>query len=206
MKLALTDITDQQAIPPEYAFGIIDPESHIKLGANRNPGVSWENLPEGTRSLVIICVDVDVPTVPDNVNKEGLTVPSGLLRTDFYHWVMVDIPPAINGIAKGACSDGVTAGGKQNPQGPGRQGINDYTGWFANDADMKGEYYGYDGPCPPWNDELVHNYHFVLYATDLESCPVEGAFTGIDVEHAIAGHILDEVRVTATYTLNPDLA
>ena len=48
-----------------------------------------------------------------------------------------------------------------------RQGINDYTGWFAGDKDMAGNYFGYDGPCPPWNDEIPHRYVFTLYALDV---------------------------------------
>ena len=109
--------------------------------------------------------------------------------------------------AEAACSDGVTAAGKQSPVGPpgSRQGKNDYTAWFDGDPDMGGDYLGYDGPCPPWNDSIVHHYHFVLYATDLERCPVEGRFTGPEVEAAIAGHVLEETRITGTYTLNPSL-
>jgi phosphatidylethanolamine-binding protein (PEBP) family uncharacterized protein len=68
---------------------------------------------------------------------------------------------------------------------------------------MSGQYFGYDGPCPPWNDELLHHYHFDLYATDLERCPVEGAFTGQQVLGAIAGHVLVQSRLTGTYSLNP---
>ncbi|MEE8118521.1 MAG: phospholipid-binding protein, partial [Gammaproteobacteria bacterium] len=90
------------------------------------------------------------------------------------------------------------------PEGS-RQGLNDYTGWFSCDAEMGGDYFGYDGPCPPWNDSLLHHYHFVLYATDLDRCPVEGKFTGGDVEEAIKGHVMAETRVVGTYTLNPDL-
>ena len=71
---------------------------------------------------------------------------------------------------------------------------------------MGGQYFGYDGPCPPWNDSIVHHYHFVLYATDLRRCPVEGAFTGADVERALEGHVLSEVQITGTYTLNPDIS
>jgi phosphatidylethanolamine-binding protein (PEBP) family uncharacterized protein len=43
----------------------------------------------------------------------------------------------------------------------------------------------------------------VLYATDLERCPVEGAFTGQQVRAALEGHVLAEARLTGTYTLNP---
>ena len=34
--------------------------------------------------------------------------------------------------------------------------MNDYTGWFAGNADMGGDYYGYDGPYPPFNDLRTH--------------------------------------------------
>jgi len=110
----------------------------------------------------------------------------------------VDIPPSVSEIREGACSEGIVARGKQAPAGPAgsRQGLNDYTSWFSADKDMSGQYFGYDGPCPPWNDELLHHYHFVLYATDLARCPVEGAFTGQQVEQAIAGHVLAEARLT----------
>ena len=50
---------------------------------------------------------------------------------------------------------GVTPRGKSGPDSAGgtRSGLNGYTEWFAGDADMGGQYFGYDGPCPPWNDE-----------------------------------------------------
>ena len=35
-----------------------------------------------------------------------------------------------------------------------RQGINDFTGWFAGNPELAGDYFGYDGPFPPWNDSL----------------------------------------------------
>jgi Raf kinase inhibitor-like YbhB/YbcL family protein len=207
MQLHIEGLEQDRPIPARFAFGAPDPETHVTLSANRNPALSWEGVPDGTRSLVLICVDVDVPTKPDDVNQEGREVPADLPRANFYHWLMVDIDPATPGIGEGACSDGVTARGKTDPAGPAgsRQGKNDYTGWFAGDPDMGGDYLGYDGPCPPWNDALVHHYHFVLYATDLERCPVEGHFTGPEVEAAIAGHVLAESRVVGTYTLNPRL-
>jgi len=192
-------------IPDEYAFGVPDAAQHLRLGRNRNPHLYWSGVPTGTKSLVLLCVDTDVPTRADDVNQEGRVVPASLPRTDFYHWVMVDIPVTVHEIAAGACSDGIVPRGKQSPPGPSgaRQGLNDYTSWFAGDADMSGQYLGYEGPCPPWNDELLHHYHFVLYATDLARCPVEGAFTGQQVRAAIAGHVLAEATLTGTYSLNP---
>lgn len=207
MQLMSTSFGHQQRIPEEFAFAAPDAQDHLRLSANRNPHLRWLGVPDAAKSLVLLCVDSDVPTSGENVNKEGRIVPAGLARTDFFHWVMVDIPPKTSEIAAGACADGIVAGGRRNPSGPpgSRQGLNDYTGWFASDEAMTGKYFGYDGPCPPWNDELLHHYHFVLLATDLARCPVEGDFTGQDVRTAIKGHVLAEARLTGTYSLNPSV-
>jgi Raf kinase inhibitor-like YbhB/YbcL family protein len=207
MKLTTTAFKDGQPIPGEYAFGVPDAANHVKLSANRNPDFAWSDLPAGTKSLALICCDSDVPSRGDDVNQERRSVPASLPRVDFYHWVLVDLVPDSGGIAAGEFSDGVTARGKNGPAGPRgtRQGINDYTGWFASDKDMAGDYFGYDGPCPPWNDEIMHHYVFTLYALDVERCPVEGAFKGPDVLAAIKGHVRAQAAVTGTYTLNPAL-
>ena len=207
MHLLSSSFTHGLRIPPEFAFCAPDPVQHAKMSANRNPHLHWTGVPSTARSLVLLCVDPDAPTRPDDVNKEGRIVPADLPRTDFFHWVMVDIPPHVSDIVAGSASDGITARGKREPRGPAssRQGINDYTLWFAGDAEMDGKYYGYDGPCPPWNDARLHHYHFVLYATDLERCPVEGEFTGQQVRDAIAEHVLAEARLTGTYSLNPTI-
>ncbi|THA29235.1 phospholipid-binding protein, partial [Streptomyces sp. A1136] len=84
-------------------------------------------------------------------------------------------------------------------------GLNDYTSWFAGDGDMSGDYFGYDGPCPPWNDAIAHRYIFTLYAIDQEQLTVTGKFTGTDVHNALQGHVLAQAAITGTYTLNPDL-
>jgi len=208
MRLDVGDLLHNASIPARFAFGVMDEATHVALGENLNPAISWRDLPEGTRSLVLICVDSDVPTKPDDVNKEDRNVPADLPRTNFYHWIVVDIPPGTDCIEEGSCSQGVTAGGKSDPPGPigSRQGQNDYTGWFDGDPDMGGAYLGYDGPCPPWNDPILHHYHFTLYATDLDRCPVDGDFGGVDVENAIAGHVLGEAHITGTYTLNPGIS
>jgi Raf kinase inhibitor-like YbhB/YbcL family protein len=208
MRLESQSIADNSLIAEEFCFGIPAPEGHVQLGRNHNPDLRFAEIPAQARSLVLICVDPDVPSKPDDVNQEGRSVPASLPRCDFYHWVMVDIPVSTQGIAAGAACSGITPRGKREPAGPkgARQGLNDYTNWFAGDPDMGGNYFGYDGPCPPWNDELMHHYQFVLYATDLERCPVDGAFTGQDVMQALEGHILATASITGLYSLNPALA
>ncbi|MDJ0925684.1 MAG: YbhB/YbcL family Raf kinase inhibitor-like protein [Acidimicrobiia bacterium] len=207
MELSSNSFADGGAIPGEYALGLPDPDTHVTFGPNRNPHLAWSDPPEGTRSLALICHDRDVPTRPDDVNQEGREVPSDLPRADFFHWVVVDLPAELREIGEGTFADGVVPHGQQVASGPHgcRQGLNDYTGWFAGDPDMEGKYFGYDGPCPPWNDSLIHHYEFTLYALSVPSCAVSGDFTGAGVREAIADDILDQAQIMGTYTLNPRL-
>lgn len=66
-------------------------------------------------------------------------------------------PATLREIAAGSHSQGVTPRGKPAAKiiGGARHGINDYTGWFVGDEEMRGDYHGYDGSCPPWNDARV---------------------------------------------------
>ena len=209
MQITSTSFTDGEAISPEYCFCRMDPETHAAMSDNLSPHLAWTDVPEGTKSFVLVCMDLDVPTIGDDVNQEGRTVPHDLPRCDFCHWVMVDIPSDCHGLAEGECSNGITAGGKADPSGPAgaRQGITNYTDWFAGDSDMGGDYHGYDGPAPPWNDERLHHYHFTIYALDVDRCPVEGtAFRAEDVLDAIKGHVLDQACIIGTCSLNPDVS
>ena len=208
MKLTSSSFNDGQKIPGDYSFCIADPTHRVCLGKNLNPQLSWSGTPAGTRSFALICHDPDVPSKGDDVNQDGRSVPASLPRVDFFHWVLVDIPASVSSIAAASHANGVTPRGKSGPAAPQgmRHGINDYTGWFAGDPDMGGDYYGYDGPCPPWNDSLMHHYTFTVFALDVASLPVQGRFTGQDVRAAMQGHILGQANLTVTYTLNPRLA
>lgn len=209
MQLWSDSFKNGDPIPVEFAFGAIDPKTRVALAANRNPHLAWTDVPTGTQSFALICHDPDVPSKGDDVNHEGREVPADLPRVDFFHWVMVDLPASIQSIAAGEYSDGVTARGKTGPEigsEAARHGLNDYTVWFASDKDMGGDYFGYDGPCPPWNDTLVHRYVFTLYALDIPNVNVDGKFTGQQVRDAIRGHVLAEASIMGTYTLNPNLA
>lgn len=202
MKLDSQSFQNGQPIPAEFAAGDAN-----GFAGNRNPQLSWCEVPEGTRSFVLLCVDPDVPTVPELVGRDDVSIPLDQVRGEFVHWVMVDIPAELREIAAGSCSDGFTAHGKVQPAGPAgaRQGLNDYTGWFAGDAQMGGTYRGYDGPYPPFNDERLHRYFFRLFALDLPRLPVEGDFSAADALRAMQGHVLAEAALHGTYTLNPAL-
>jgi Raf kinase inhibitor-like YbhB/YbcL family protein len=205
MKMSSQSFVDNGVIPAEFAFCAPDAKTHVALSRNRNPDLSWSDLPAGTRSLALICHDYDVPSKADDVNQEDRTISAKLPRADFYHWVLVDIDPAMGSIKAGDFSNGVTPRGKGGPAGPHgtRQGLNDYTMWFASDKDMRGDYFGYDGPCPPWNDEIPHHYVFTLYALGAAKCEVSGTFKAADVLAAIRGKVLGQAKLTGVYTLNP---
>lgn len=204
LDVKVDNLANGQAIDGQYAFCVPAQQGHVTLGPDRNPKVSWSGAPSGTKSYAIVVYDPDVPSVATNVNKEGKTLSKRLKRTRFVHWVLVDIPANVTAIDEGADSDKVTPHGK--PPGPakvGVRGINSYTDWFAKDDSMKGDYAGYDGPCPPWNDALVHHYHFVVYALDVPSLGLKDKFTAADARKAMKGHILAEGQVVGTYALNP---
>ena len=201
MQLRSDNFENGHSIPPEFAFGKrADP---FALSDNHSPHLAWKNAPSATRSFVLTCIDPDVPSRGDDVNQPGRTVPADLPRVEFVHWLMANIPAECGELAAAACSDEITPRGKREPFGPpgSVQGVNDYTGWFASDPEMSGEYLGYDGPCPPWNDALLHHYHFKVYALDVAKLSLTEGFSLATLRAAMAGHVLAEAATHGTYRL-----
>lgn len=205
MQLRSDSFRDAEPIPTKNAFGRRSPATHVELSENLSPHLAWDDVPEGTRSFAILCTDSEVPSRGDHVNEEGRTVPFDLPRVEFVHWVLVDLPADARSVAEGEFARGVVPHGKpsEGPRGT-RQGLNDYTGWFAADASMAGQYHGYDGPCPPWNDERGHRYTFTLLALDVAKLDVSGSFTIEQAREAMRGHVLGKASIVGTYSINPD--
>ena len=208
MTLTSTSLTDGQPINPEYAFCQPDGDGRATNGGNRSPQLAWSGAPEGTKSFAILLYDPDVPADASKANKPLRTIDRDAERTVFYHWLLVDIPADTEGIIEGEASDGVTEGGKA----PGRSalglaGTNTFTDFLAG-SPREGTYGGYDGPCPPWNDERTHHYHVLVHALDVESLGLseDGDFRGDDVREAMKGHVLAHAEIVGTYTTNPKLA
>jgi hypothetical protein len=194
-----------ERIPARFAAGKREGDG-VGFSDNLSPHLAWSEVPAGTKSFALICHDFDVPSRGDDVNHPDREVPADLPRVDFFHWVMVDLPASTAELKEGEFSRGFTPHGKPGPQiGAARHGLNDYTGWFAASPDMAGNYFGYDGPFPPFNDSLIHHYVFTVYALAIERAPVEGHFTGAQVREAIYPHILAEATHSGTYTLNKRL-
>ena len=210
MRIHSDSFNHGQRLSAEFAAGQVNPDGSVGFAPNRNPHLAWDEVPAGTRSFALLCIDPDVPTVAEMVGKDGVEIPVAQPRCDFSHWAMIDIPAAVREIAAGSCSDGVVPRGMAVPPGPAgaRQGLNDYTGWFAGDAAMAGDWRGFDGPFPPPNDLRLHRYFFRVFALDVATLDLPGVFTASeftasDVLRAMHGHVLAEATTYATYSLNP---
>lgn len=198
MRLHSDSFEHRQPLPAEFALGARD-----GFGGNRNPHLAWDEVPDGTRSFVLLCVDADVPTDPALVADAATPIPVEHPRGDFVHWVVADIPADVRVIDAGSCSDGMTAKGKPAGRDAGGvRGLNDYTGWFAGNADLGGDWHGYDGPYPPAHDLREHRYFFRVFALDVATLGLPARFTAADALRAMQGHVLGEAALYGTYSLN----
>ncbi len=127
-------------------------------GENRSPHLAWDGVPEGTRSLVLTMYDPDAPT-----------------GSGFWHWVVVDIPPAAGEIAAGATV--LPAGARQT----------------RTDLGMS----GYVGAAPPPGP--AHRYVFTLHAVGVDTLPVPDDASGALVGFMTQMNKLGEARFTVTY-------
>ena len=93
MKLVLTS--------PAFSEGGMIPKKYSCNGADISPELSWEGVPEGARSLVLICDDPDAP---------GGT---------WVHWVLFNIPAAATRLAAEIAPDATLSNGA-------RHGTNDF--------------------------------------------------------------------------------
>ena len=201
MRIDSTSFADRQPIPAEFAAGARGGEQGF--GGNKNPHLAWHDVPDATRAFAVLCIDVDVPTNPALVADSSTPIPVDHPRGEFVHWVVANIPSHVREIAAGSCSAGFTVGGKPAGEDAGGvRGINDYTHWFAGDAAMGGQYFGYDGPYPPAHDLRMHRYFFRVFALDVDTLELPAVFTAADVFRAMHGHVLAEAAMHGTYSLN----
>jgi len=112
--------------------------------------------------------------VPDGVGSLVLIVhdPDAPAK-DWVHWVLYNISPDTEGVDEDSIPEGALEG----------------------DTDF-GEP-GYGGPCPP---NGTHNYHFRLYALDVEELELPEGTDRERVEDAMRNHVLDEALLVASYT------
>ena len=90
MEISSTAFEDQGEIPPRHAL--------CPDGENLSPALDWSNVPPGTESLALVCVDSAV---------------------GFVHWTIYNIPPTATGLIEGVPQLGDLEDGSL-------QGPNDY--------------------------------------------------------------------------------
>ncbi len=204
LKVHVDSFKSGGTVPNKYAFCVPAAQGHTSGGQNINPSISWSKGPKGTKSYAIILYDTDSPAEHrELMNKEGVTMTADIKRHDFFHWVLADIPSNVTSIKEGADSNARVLHGKPATSAVGVKGLNDYTKVTASNDAMKGQYYGYDGPCPPWNDEDVHHYHFTVYALNVKSLNLPKDFDGPAAQDAMKGKILAQGEELGLYTQNP---
>jgi Raf kinase inhibitor-like YbhB/YbcL family protein len=93
-------------LSPEFDDGDIIPIQYTCEGKDISPPLIWEDIPEGTKSLVLI---VDDPDAPD---------PEAPMMT-WVHWVLYNIPPETDGLPEGVASRSLPPGTKE--------GLNDWS-------------------------------------------------------------------------------
>ncbi len=203
LSVTLQGLTPTGDLPRSTAFCL--PKGAPAMPHDISPGLRWSAGPPGTKSYAVIMVDPDVVRDLSLMNKPGVTIPPDAPRMNIYHWELIDIPSSIHHLYRGEDGPGFVPGGK--PIGPGKVGIrgtNDYWPYFNKNpnmpAAMKGPYGGYDGPCPPGNDLLVHNYIFKVFALDVKSLNLSGQFFAPAVLRAMQGHVLAQGEAGAKFS------
>ncbi|MBN7795988.1 YbhB/YbcL family Raf kinase inhibitor-like protein [Parahaliea mediterranea] len=86
MGFALSDITLTSAA---FDHGGAIPTKYTGEGEDLSPAMSWDKVPEGTRSFAVFCHDPDAPLV------------SGRGTYGFVHWVLYNIPESVRQLEEG---------------------------------------------------------------------------------------------------------
>lgn len=152
MKLSSPSFENQGNVPQKFTCD----------GEDISPALEWSGAPEGSKTFVLI---VDDPDAPDPANP----------RMTWVHWVLYNIPAAVNSLPEGVKDSDL-------PEGT-LQGRND---WNKT---------GYGGPCPPIGQ---HRYFHKLYALDTV-LPDLGQPTKEKLEKAMDGHVLSQAELIGLY-------
>jgi Raf kinase inhibitor-like YbhB/YbcL family protein len=198
MKLKSSDFEEFNVMPEKCAFLTRDSRGDPQRGQNQNPALSWTGVPAATKWLAIVCDDLDVPQGLPTLNVPP-PIRLNMPRRSLYHRVVIDIDP-IRPIKSAEFT--VRKAAKASTSSAAREGLNDYTIWFADDKKMRGEYFGYGGPAPPHTDETPHRYQFTLFALDVRHLQLADRFTREDFLSAARGHVLQQAQLIGLYAGN----
>ncbi len=183
LTVTVEGITAGKPIDDGFASCKADSGGGTVPAGNSAPIIRWTGAPAETLSFAVLVIDRDVPADFTQANRPDRAIPEDAQRRNFYHWLMVDIPPIISHLDAGTYTYAT-------------QGKNSF-------GDRARGAHGYDGPCPPFNDLRVHNYHFMVYALGVRTLGLAPGFSGEQAEKALQGHVLAHGELIGTYTTNP---
>jgi hypothetical protein len=207
LEVRIDGLKNGGVIPDKYRFCVPAAQGHVAPGPDISPAISWSKGPAGTKSYIITLTDIDnLAEQREKQNKEGMTVPASARRRTVFHWLLIDVPANVTSLPEGAESEGRVPHGKpQTPAKVGVRGLNAFTEFMAANEQMKGQWFGYDGPCPAWNDELAHRNVFTVYALSVASLNLSGAFDGSAAMAALEGKVLAKGELVGLSSTNPEV-
>lgn len=172
-------------------------------GQSLRPTIGWSGAPATAKSYAIFVMDPDVPADFTDAGKDGKTLPVEAKRMNFFHYGVINIPAETTSFPGGAADVQPGLG----IQLANDMGANHYVATPAQ----------FGGPCPPWNDERLHHYHFIVMALDKDA-PIQDAEP---LAHSkwvpdnsakatfnrltASDHVLARGEVVGTYSLNPKM-
>jgi Raf kinase inhibitor-like YbhB/YbcL family protein len=158
----LPEVPSFEVTSDDISHGDEVPDEHVLDGENLSPHLSWSGAPAETKSFAVTCFDPDAPT-----------------GSGFWHWQVIDIPPDVTELPKGAGS-----GKAPLPEGA-IQTRNDYGSQ------------GYGGCAPPPGPE--HRYIFAVHALDTDTLGLGEDATPASVGFNLSGHTIARGLVIPTY-------
>jgi len=155
-EISSTDIAAGKPMPKAQEFSGFGCD-----GGNHSPALAWKDAPAGTKSYALTVYDPDAPT-----------------GSGWWHWVVVDLPAATNGLAQGTVAANLPKGARQ----------------MRNDFGAR----DFGGACPP-QGHGVHHYHFVIHALKVDHLEVPEDATAALVGYMIHANELGSAELTALY-------
>jgi Raf kinase inhibitor-like YbhB/YbcL family protein len=153
--LASDDLTDGAPLARTFVHDSVG-------GENLSPHLRWSGFPAETKGFAVTCYDPDAPT-----------------QSGFWHWVLVNLPPGVTALVRGAgTATGVPAGAFH----------------VRNDYGAK----AYGGAAPPAGDR-VHRYVFAVHALDVDRLDVDDSVSPAVVGFNLAFHTLARGVLRVTY-------
>ena len=169
-------------------------DNTVKTALNWSPPLSWSNLPEGTKSVVLILEGTDNQVWSEQ--EKSMKNPDEPLAV---HWTIWNIPPTVTEFAEAmATTTQLLDIGSSVTQGLNTDG-----------------FHGYTGPCPPVQKAFLPSdnpwarfarpadqYYFRIYALDIE-LDLEANASREDLLDAMEGHILSGGELKGEFMQKP---